>query len=185
MPSFVTVRDAGLISTVPKRSCPSPPRRAMLGDPRPTQQRADARQQLEHAARLGDVVVRAEAEAEDLVGLFAARREDQHRNVRSAFAQRLEHAIAVHARKHEIEHHEIGAPRARALESGLAVLGDLHFVAFDLETRAQSVGEIGIVFDDENARHGEWECCPSSRGDARSSLSTSWYRLELHVGFGG
>jgi len=37
-----------------------------------------------------------------------------------------------------------------------AILRDLHFVAFDLEPRAESVREIGIVFDNENAGHGDW-----------------------------
>ena len=46
-----------------------------------TEQRIHARQQLEQTERLRDVVVGAKVEAEDLVGLLAARAEDEHRRV--------------------------------------------------------------------------------------------------------
>jgi hypothetical protein len=47
----------------------------------PAQQRADARDELADAERLGQVVVGAALEAVDLVGLFAPRRQHQDRHV--------------------------------------------------------------------------------------------------------
>ena len=85
------------------------------------QQRVDAREQLEQAKRLGDVVVGAEMKAEHFVGLFAARAEDEHWRVDAILAQRAQHAIAVHARQHEVEHDQIGRDRTREREPGRSV----------------------------------------------------------------
>ena len=127
----------------------------MLRQPRPPEQRAHAREKLQDSTRLGDVVVSAQPEAKNLISLFAARGEDQHRDVRTALAQCLQYAIAIHSRKHQVEHDEIGRPGARAIEALLAIFGDLHVVAFDLEPGAKTVGEIGVVFYDEDAGHGD------------------------------
>jgi len=98
-----------------------------------------------------------EPEAQNLVCFFAARCEDEHRNVRSTLAKRPQHAISVHAGKHEIEHDQVGCPTARALEAGFSVLCYRHLIAFNLESGTQTVGEVGIVFDDEYSRHDEWK----------------------------
>src|SRR2546426_4855218 len=76
-----------------RRPCAVPARRG-----RAAQQRLDAREQLQHAERLGDVVVGAEPEPPDLVGFLTARREDEDGHATTFVAQRAQHAIAVHAR---------------------------------------------------------------------------------------
>jgi hypothetical protein len=45
----------------------------------PAQQRLHTREQLQHAERLGDIVVGTEAKAHDLVRFLTARRQDQDR----------------------------------------------------------------------------------------------------------
>ena len=80
------------------------------------QQRVDAREQLEQAERLGDVVVGAKVKAEHFVGLLAARAENQDRRVDALLAQRAQDAISIHSREHQVEHDEIGRDRTRERE---------------------------------------------------------------------
>ena len=66
----------------------------------PAEQRGDAGGQLARAERLGDVVVGAQLESRDPLGLFAPRREhdDRDQRRRRIAAQRLADEEAVHAR---------------------------------------------------------------------------------------
>src|SRR5207249_10741607 len=57
-----------------------------------------------HAERLRDVVVRAHTQAANLVGLFAARGEDEDRHPAPLVPQRAEHAVAVQPRQRSEEH---------------------------------------------------------------------------------
>ena len=84
---------------------------------RPAQLGLDARQQLHHLERLGDVVVGAELQADDLVDDLAARGQHDHRRLDAAAAQLAQHVEAVHPRQHHVEQDEIERPpmpRARA-----------------------------------------------------------------------
>ena len=63
--------------------------------------------QLPRAERLGEVVVGADGEADDEVGLGVAGGEHQHRH-RSVALDLAAHLEAVEAREHEVEHHEVG-----------------------------------------------------------------------------
>src|SRR5690348_10601251 len=121
-----------------------------IGHPRPPEQRADARQQLEHTAWLGDVVVGAQSEAEHLVRLLTARGQDQHGHLEPVIAKALQNAVTVHPGEHQIEDDEIGEPLAGTREAGLAIFGDGDLVSLDLEAGSQAVREIRIVLDDEN-----------------------------------
>src|SRR4029450_928731 len=114
--------------------------------------RFHARHELQHAERLGDVVVSAMAEAHHLVALFAARRENERRVSEPFGAYRTPHTIAVEPREHQIEDHQVGLPRARTSDATGPISRDVDLVAFDLEVIAQPVREIRIVFDYENTR---------------------------------
>src|SRR5205814_1345530 len=74
---------------------------------RAAQQRLHTRQELEHAERLRDVVVRAQPQAANLVGFLAARREDEDGHPAPLIAQRAEHAVAVQAGQHQIENDQV------------------------------------------------------------------------------
>src|SRR5262245_52967548 len=129
-------------------------------------QRFYAGQQLEHAERLGDVVVGTEPEAADLVGFFAAGGEDEDRDLAPFLAQRPQHPVPVHPRQHEVEDDEVGSRRAGAHQALGAVVGNLDLVALDFEVVAETVGEIAVVFDHQDALH------ESARSVAGSGLGT-------------
>ena len=91
----------------------------------PPQQRVDAGDELARAERLGQVVVGADAEADDEVGLGVAGGEHQHRD-RPVALDRSAHLEAVEAGEHEVEDHEVGVELARQrLDARRAVGGDL------------------------------------------------------------
>ena len=81
----------------------------------------DARQQLRHLERLGDVVVGAELEADDLVDHLAARGEHDHRRLDAALAQLAADVEAAHARQHQVEQQQVERIARRAFEPALAV----------------------------------------------------------------
>jgi hypothetical protein len=89
--------------------------RVGLPHARAPQRRLDARAELAHGERLGDVVVRPELEAEHLVDLLGLRGEhdDRHRGARAQAAADLE---AVHPREHHVEDHEVEGLLAEAGE---------------------------------------------------------------------
>ena len=70
------------------------------------QRRADARQQLLGAERLGDVVVRAGVERLDLLRLVDARRQHQDRHA-TPVAQPTTHLDAVQARQRQVEQDDV------------------------------------------------------------------------------
>src|SRR5712691_8868670 len=117
------------------------------------QQRLDARQELEHAERLCDVVVRAQTQPPNLVGFLAARSEDEDGHATSLVAQRAEHAVAVQARQHQIENDQVGPGVPGACQPLGPVLDDQDLVALDLEVVAQTEREIGVVLHHEDPCH--------------------------------
>src|SRR6476619_7054883 len=119
---------------------------------RAADERLDSGQELQNAERLRDIVVRTEAEAEDLVGLFTARGEYQNGNGAPFVAERPEHAITVHAGQHEVEHDEVWVDRPRLFHARDAVLRHRDRVAGDLEAIPKTVGEVGVVLDDQYYR---------------------------------
>src|SRR5881392_321995 len=144
-----TERDAGMTSTAP--NCSGSPAPSAGGGA--AQQGFHSRQELEHAERLRDVIVRPQTQAANLVGLFAARGEDEDGHPAPLVAQRAQHAVAVQPRQHQIENHQVGPCVTRAGEPLGAVLHDDDLVALDLEVVAQPEGEVGVVFDDEDPGH--------------------------------
>ena len=92
----------------------APRRRRPAGGRGPAQDRADPRDDLGGREGLDDVVVGAELEPDDAVGLRAARGEHDHRDAGFG-AQRAADVAAVAVGQHEVEQHEVRADRrARA-----------------------------------------------------------------------
>src|SRR5262249_14725664 len=58
-------------------------------------------------------------------------------------------------RQHEVEDHEVGLQLSRAREPRRSIIGDGDRVALDLEIVAKSERQVGVVFDDQYARHRE------------------------------
>src|SRR5258706_5212850 len=119
--------------------------------PRAAQQRFDARQQLHHLERLGQIVVGAEFQADDAVYDLAARGEHQDRRLNAALAEIAADVEAVLPRKGDVEDDQVER-RARARsQRRFTVALDRDYVALRLETVAQREDEALFVFDQQNA----------------------------------
>src|SRR3954447_23489558 len=151
-PSRITRRPAGSMTRSPKAigSAGRPPPRADA-----PQDGVDPRDELARRERLDDVVVGAEAQADDAVGLLAlgGEQDDRRRAVvlaLAALAQPAHHLEAVDAGQHEIEHDEVGPLLGGELERPLAVARDERRVARVLEVARHEVGDGPLVVDDED-----------------------------------
>jgi hypothetical protein len=116
-------------------------------------QRSDAGLQFIEVEGLGQVVVGAGVEAEDLVAQRAARRDDDDRCGQAFGARQAQHVQAIEPRHGEVEQHDVrhaGAPAAQGLG---AVVADADPEAAPLERALQRGLHGGVVFDDEQL-HG-------------------------------
>ena len=96
--------------------------------------------------RLGDIVVGAHLEAEQLVDLFVlgGEEDDRHRRLLAHAAQKLH---AVHARHLDIEDAEIGRFFGQAFERGDAIAVGADLVALGFERHAQRRQDVAFVID--------------------------------------
>ena len=141
LPARLAQLHVGELEVIGARSCGAAP-----------QHRLDARRHLARAERLGYVVVGAELEAGDAVGLFVARRQHDDREARAG-----PHAPAdlepVHAGQPEVQHDQ--ADRM-AREFGKRLLAGAHgddAVAVALQCDAHDVADVDLIFDDQHRAH--------------------------------
>ena len=120
----------------------------------PGQHGANARQQLARLKGLGQVVIRAQLQADDAVHCVALGREHEHRHAGGCAGQGADaaaHLQAVHAGEHEIENDQIG----RAFLHGSQAAGAVALVgkgkAGLLQVFAHHAGQAGIVFNHQKA----------------------------------
>ena len=130
---------------------PGPQRRRAVGlEPRPAQVGLDARHQLARGERLGDVVVGAQLQAEDLVELLAARRQHDDRDV-ALGADALADLEPVEPGQHQVEHHQVDRLAVDHLEGVVAARGGDHREP-GVAQRVLDDGADGLlVLDDEDA----------------------------------
>ena len=114
------------------------------------QQGLDAAHQLAQAEGLGQVVVRAQLQADDLVHLLVARGQEQDRRLVARAAQPAQHLEAVDARQADVEDHEVGCVVRRELEAFFAVARDGDLVALLLECVLDAPRDGVFVLDDQN-----------------------------------
>jgi hypothetical protein len=135
------------------RSCSRRCDRARIGPP---QQRLDPQRQLAHLERLGHVVVGADLQPLDAVGVGAARGEEDDGDV-LGLGRAAERAADLEPRvvgQHEIEQHQVGGlPLAQAQGFGTEA-GRVDPEPLLRELVGEQLTQIGIVFDDQNAPHG-------------------------------
>ncbi len=112
----------------------------------------DPGHQLARGERLGDVVVGAEFEPDDLVDLAVAGGDDDDRHLR-ALPQRAAHLGAGQPGQHQVEQHEVGAGPVEAGQRVRAGAGDRDLVALAAQHVGQRVGERLLVLDDEYPGH--------------------------------
>ena len=117
----------------------------------PPQDRLHPCDQLSHAERLGEVVVGADRQADDEVGLVVAGGEHQHRYVAVALDAPA-HLQAVEAGEHQVEH----APGRGATSAARSTPEGPSRATVDLEALAAQpgrhrVGDRRLVLDDQDA----------------------------------
>src|SRR5919204_4739130 len=115
------------------------------------QQRAHAAPKLADRERLGDVVVRAELEPDDLVELVVAGREHDDRNL-ALGAQALADLEAVELGQHQVEHDEVDVLFREACERLLAVPRLQHAIPLALERIGEELLDGVLVVDEEDGR---------------------------------
>ncbi len=126
---------------------------ARLGGPLgASQDGLDARDELARGERLGQVVVGAHLEPEQLVELVVARGQhhDRDRGVATELAGDLE---TVEAGQAEVEDDEIGVLAPRGLDGARAIGCRQHGEARVLEVVARELDDLGFVVDDEDGSH--------------------------------
>ena len=118
---------------------------------RAPQQALDPRQQLARIEGLGDVVVRAHLEADDLVDVVVAAGEQDDADRRVARAQLTRQRQAVLAGQIDVEQHQIDCGVLELLPEGLAVPRQQHAIALLREVGVQARLGDQVVVDDQQA----------------------------------
>ncbi len=118
----------------------------------PPQHRADARQELARIEGLGEIVVGAQLQPDDLVGVVAARRHHDHRRA-PALADLAREREAVHAGQHQVDQEDVEARSAQGLQrlGGIACHHRRHAVL--PQELSEQRGELAVVFDEQRADH--------------------------------
>jgi len=119
----------------------------------PAQHRADPQHQLLGRERLGEIVVGAEGESFDPVGLFLARGENDDAQVLRLLeaAQLGQHVVPGRARQHQVEHDEVGSLFPSRPERVAAIRGRRDAVPRLGEMIRHERGDIGLVVDHEDS----------------------------------
>ena len=144
---------------------------------RPPEQGLDPAQQLAQAVRLGQVVVRTQLEADDLVDLVVAGGQDEDRHLAARGTDASEDLEAVDAGQADVEHDEIGCLARGDLEPLLAGAGDADVVPLLLERVLDPSRDRVLVLDDQDGRTHAGDATPSrviwapARGVGADALS--------------
>src|SRR5471032_672437 len=147
---------------------------------RAAQDGADARRQLARRARLGHVIVGAQFQADDAVGVVAAAGQHQDRQLaaRADAAQRLQ---PVHARHHDVEDGDRILAGEGGGGAGLAVVRGLHLEAFLLQIFLEHADQFDVVVYQQYLAHCmSWACGDAAIITNKRRRSACFYAL-LHA----
>ena len=120
---------------------------------RPSQKSLHACHQLAHAEGLAQVIVGARLEADEAVHFLDPRRHHDDRQVAEA-AHFLADLHAIAAGQHQVEHDQVGMIGLHPRHGVEAVRDALRFEARRLEVVGHQLGELRLVFDDQDLAHG-------------------------------
>ena len=115
--------------------------------------RVNARDEFLDEKRFGEVVVGTLFEPFDAIAGFVARRQQDDGRRHTRPAQPLRHRQTIAARQHDVEHDRIEGIVPTALEAGVAVAAVGHREAARREARANEVGDLLFVVDEQDV-HG-------------------------------
>ncbi|CCV16199.1 hypothetical protein MESS4_830419 [Mesorhizobium sp. STM 4661] len=114
-----------------------------------TKRHTDARDQLIHAERLGDVVIGAELERGDDAGLVGAAGKDDHGNVQAVVPPFAQQIMSAHAGQAEIEQDQVRLFRLDEFDRRLGVRRLADRIALAAETDAEQFSDRRFVIDDQ------------------------------------
>ena len=124
---------------------------------------------------LGDVVVGARGEPEDLLGgeRLGGQHDDRRVGGPGVVAQPLAHLVAVQARHHHVEQDEVGLEPQRCRQGALAVVLEVDLVTLEGEVDLDVTGDVAVGHGrapmrprescgppPEDRRHRRWRCRP-------------------------
>jgi len=118
--------------------------------PRPAQDRTNARQQFPRNEGFADIIVASHLEADDAVHVVGACRQDDDRQ-RAARAQIPTERQTVFAGHHDVEDHEIDREAREHAARLVGAGGDTHLEILPSERRRQRLADLGSVVDNEQA----------------------------------
>jgi hypothetical protein len=118
----------------------------------PPEGRTEARQQLIHAERLGDVVIRADVQGHDLVALAGAGGQDDDGRGAPA-AEAFDHVVPIHVGQPEIEDHHIRRIARRGRQGRHTVAYRRHLVVARAQVDGQRLADCPLVVHHEHVRH--------------------------------
>lgn len=123
-----------------------------------------ARAPLQHLHAHGDfgqrigfdqVIIRAQRQRIQFAGQRIAGRQHQHRRGQAQrIAQIVQHGLAVGARQTQIQNDDIVSARRQPVLGGLAVVGDIHLMALQLQILDQVGQNGGVVFHHQQLADG-------------------------------
>src|SRR5581483_7132816 len=117
------------------------------------QHRANAGDQLARGVRLGDVVVGAEFQPDDLVDLAVAGRHHDHRH--TGFRPKLlAHVGAAHPRQHQVQQHDVGTGPVEFGERGGPVGDHRRLKSLLAQQECQRIGQRLLVLNNQHTGHG-------------------------------
>ena len=120
----------------------------------PPQHGTDAGQQLARVERLGDVVVRAQLESDDLVGVVPAGGDHDQGRVR-VLADLARQREPVHARQHQIDEQDVEPLPRERLQRLPAVLGQNGLHPVLAEEFGEQRRQLAVVLDEQRFHHLE------------------------------
>ena len=129
-----------------RRITPSSGGRARLGA---AEQGVDARQQLADAERFGDVIVRAEVEADDFVDLLALGREHEDGRGDLSGAEFLADVVAAFAGQHHVEHDEGGPMFRDGIDGLISAIADGDLKPIAPQHFLQTQQDVRVVFHNQ------------------------------------
>ena len=121
----------------------------LLFPARAAEDRLDSGQQLLHLEGLRQIIVGALLQALHLVVRLALGREHDDGSL-AVLPDGAQNAPAVHHGQHDIEQHQIGPELPEQIKSLSAVGGDAGVVALLFQIHLHKLGDIRIVFDDQD-----------------------------------
>ena len=122
---------------------------------RTAQDGANPGDDLPGAEGLGDVVIRAELQPGDPIGLLGSRREHDDRDI-AGTPHRPGDIEPVHARQGQIEDHQVGTVAREMLQRVLAVARGHDLETCALEVVANQADDRRFIVDDEHLGHCEF-----------------------------